>query len=403
MEYDIIGEMAGLAAPGKSGVKLARAAGLLLKAFGFDQCCIYVYGKSGFALKGHSGKGARAVSYGPSEGAPGLGRGKRAALELYKLEAGEGSWRGVEDRGLKGFRYALVQPLEAGGEFHGVIYLKSIERKRPGAEDRRRLRKAALQLTLVIKYAEIEKELESAKEELKEARAALKDSERLITLGDMAAALAHEIKNPLISIGGFAARLGKHLGPDVPGAQYLERIFVEVARLEKVMDGAFRFIKDSSLDLKPEDMNAIAEEAIRPFEEDLASGGIELRKDLHQGRLPVLADREQLKIAFDNLIANAIQSMEKGGVLTMTTALSGQYVLATVADTGAGIEPDAIDKIFNPFFTTKRNGTGLGLTITRTIVARHKGSIKVESRAGAGAAFIIMLPHAAAEGQAQRQ
>ncbi len=388
--------MAGLAA---RPVKLGRAAGLLLKAFGFDQCCIYIYGESGFALKGHSGKGARAVSYGPYEGAPGLVRGKRALLEVYKREAGEGSWKGVKDRGLKGFRHAFVQPLEAGGEFRGVIYLKSIERKRPGAKDRLRLRRAARQLTLVIRSAEIEKELESAKEELKKARAALKDSERLITLGDMAAALAHEIKNPLISIGGFAARLGKHIGPEVPGAQYLERIFVEVARLEKVMDGAFRFIKNSSLDLKPADMNEIAEEAVRPFEEDLASRGIELRKDLYRGSLAVLADKEQLKIAFDNLIANAIQSMEKGGVLTLSTALSGQCALATVADSGGGIEPGAIDKIFNPFFTTKRNGTGLGLTITRTIVARHRGSIKVENRTG-GAAFTITLPHAGGEGQA---
>lgn len=391
--------MARLAASGKKGAALARAAGLLLKAFGFDQCSIYIRGESGFVLKGHSGKGARAVSYAPSEGVPSLARRKRAALEAYKKDAGDGSWKGVDDRGLKGFRYAIVQPLEAGGELHGFIYLKSIERKRFGPEDRLKLKKAAFQLALVIRAEGIERDLETAKEELKKARAALKDSERLITLGDMAAALAHEIRNPLISIGGFAARLGKHIGPEVPGAQYLERIFVEVARLEKVMDGAFRFIKNSSLDLKPADMNEMADEAIRPFEEELIARGIELRKDFYRARLPVLADREQLKIAFDNLIANAIQSMEKGGVLTIATALSGQSVLAAISDTGPGIDPDAADKIFNPFFTTKRNGTGLGLTITRTIVARHRGSIKAENRAGGGAAFTITLPKIEGEEQ----
>ena len=119
-----------------------------------------------------------------------------------------------------------------------------------------------------------------------------------------------------------------------------------------------------------------------------------MRKSLSQEPLPIMADEEQLKIAFDNLIANAIESMDSGGTLSVSTARNGDWVTVEITDSGGGIEPELVSGIFDPFVTTKEHGTGLGLPITRKIIMRHRGSIDVANDYGRGTTFRVKLPSA---------
>ena len=170
----------------------------------------------------------------------------------------------------------------------------------------------------------------------------------------------------------------------------------EILRLEKIIDGVVRFLKDSEVELHPEEINGVVEEALEIFSDEAREHGINIEKEFHCGALVVEADREQLKIAFDNLIANALQSMEKGekgggGVLRLATFLDGSTVVISVSDSGGGIDPEQLRYIFTPFFTTKKHGSGLGLPITNSIIMRHKGALEVHNEYGVGATFTVRL------------
>lgn len=397
MEYDIIEKVTELSLSGlRLDAKLSRAARLLLDAVPFEQCVFYILDpeKKAFVKKAFAGEEIALIeSYGETQGLPGLVKRKKAAVGIYKKDPASTVWEGVEDKGLKGYKSALAYPLKDRDNFYGVVYLKSARKAEVSKMKMRVLGIMALQSSSFIKCADLAESHERIHRDLKEVEERLSSSEKLMALGDMAATLAHEIRNPLISIGGFAGRLKKHLGPGSPGIPYVEQVLKEVGRLEKLMNGVTSFVKDSAVNLKPDDLNGIIDEVLRLFEDEFAAHGIKVERVFSDGVVGVAADREQLKIAFDNLIVNAIQSMEHGGVLRLSTSLEGGRAVASVADSGGGIEPRNLGYIFNPFFTTKTHGTGLGLPITNSIILRHKGAIEVENNPGIGVTFRVILPY----------
>jgi signal transduction histidine kinase len=234
---------------------------------------------------------------------------------------------------------------------------------------------------------------------MKDMQARLVHAEKLLALGEMAATLAHEIRNPLMSIGGFAKRLCQHLGANSPHMVYVDRIVKEVLKLEKLMDSIVHFSKESRYAFSSEDINSIIEDALIFFEEDFKKNEIAVVRDLFPNMPKIEVDRQQLKLVFNNLMTNAIQAMVKGGVLTVKTHLENSWIIAEVNDTGGGIDPKLISNIFNPFYTTKEKGTGLGLAITHTIITNHKGIIEINNNIGVGVTFIIKLPLAHKEGR----
>lgn len=397
MEYDIIEKATELSLSGlRLDAKLARAARLLLDAVPYEQCVFYIFDheKKVFEKKAFAGDEITLIeSYGETHGLPGLVKKKKAAVEIYKKDPASTVWEGVDDAGLKGYKSALAYPLKDKENFFGVVYLKSARKAEVSKMKRRVLGIMALQAASFIKCAELAQSHERIHRELKEIEERLASSEKLMALGDMAATLAHEIRNPLISIGGFAGRLKKHLGPGSPGIPYVEQVLKEVGRLEKLMNGVTSFVKDSAVSLKPDDLNGIIDEVLELFDDEFKAHGIKVEKFFSKGSIGVSADREQLKIAFDNLIVNAIQSMEHGGVLQLFTSLEGARAVVSVSDSGGGIEPGNLGYIFNPFFTTKTHGTGLGLPITNSIILRHKGAIEVENNPGVGVTFRVILPY----------
>lgn len=390
MEYDIIKEVAQLASSGPDfGAGLKRAAGVILEASRFDQCAVYVWDeeKRNFFLKASAGAGARAESYGESEGIPGRVKETMAPVAFTTGTVPGGR----TDPGLAGFGYAYALPMNILGSFYGVLYLKSKGAgKKPGFERDAEL--AALLLALVIRSRNAEVRYSEALARLGEAQEWIERTEKLMALVDMTSSLAHEIKNPLVSIGGYAAKLKRHIGTGSDAAPYVEEMLHEVKRVERLIDGIMRFFGDSGSAKRPDDINEILKSAVKFFDDDFRAGNIKLVMDLYHGRLPVNADREQLTIAFDNLIANAIQSMKNGGTLTLTTGVCAGSVSVRVSDSGGGIDPANIGNIFNPFFTTKKNGTGLGLPIANSIMHRHSGVIEVENEEGVGVTFVLKLP-----------
>lgn len=389
MEYDIIRKVAQLAsAEADFDSGLRRASGVILDASPFDQCAVYEWdeGERVFYLKAVAGPGARAESYGETDGMPGLVKKSMSPVSFSGAEPG-----GRLDPGLAGFGCAYALPLVVMGSFYGVLYLKSKRTAvKPGFEADAEL--AALLIALVIRSRRAEARYAEALVKLGEAQDWIERTEKLMALVDMASSLAHEIKNPLISIGGYAAKLKRHIGAASDAMPYVEQMLHEVKRVEKLIDGIMRFFAESISETHNDDINEILVSAVRFFDEDFRANNIKLVMALHKDCLPVNADREQLTIAFDNLIANAIQSMKGGGTLTLKTGISDSTVFVRVTDSGGGIDPVHIGSIFNPFFTTKKDGTGLGLPIANSIIHRHSGVIEVENQEGVGVTFILKMP-----------
>lgn len=226
---------------------------------------------------------------------------------------------------------------------------------------------------------------------------ALIQSERLATIGRMSAMVAHEIRNPLSSIGLNTELLQEEIAEHLPtnseeAATLLKSIAREVDRLTEVTDEYLRFARLPKPQLVTEQLPAIIDELLQFIAEELREAGIKLHDRLQADLPPVKADANQLRQAFLNLLRNSLESMPQGGQLTISSEAADGVVRLRISDTGRGIDPDSLDHIFDPFFSTRENGTGLGLSLTQQIVSEHGGNISCESHPGQGTAFVIELP-----------
>ncbi len=217
------------------------------------------------------------------------------------------------------------------------------------------------------------------------------DKERVESLRRMADELTHEIRNPLTSIGGFARRIYKGLPEGSTERQYMKRVIEDVEKLEKMI-GRLVQIETEDFDMQPSDINEIIKEVLNPFEREFKKNGISLDLDLKEVPL-IPIDREKMKAAFNNLIRNAVEAMEhEPKTLTIGTTIEGAYLVISITDTGKGIPEEKIKYIFDPFFTSKIYGPGLGLTFVKKVIEAHGGQIKVKSKVGEGSTFVLKLP-----------
>jgi len=237
----------------------------------------------------------------------------------------------------------------------------------------------------------------------------MKERDRLAALGEMAAGLAHEIRNPLGAIKGAAQflRPGQVAGDD---ADLMQVIIDEVNRLNGVVSEFLDYSRPLRSSAQPVDVNDILEHTLRLLESQGLPRNIKVDLSLDASIGPAWGDSEQLTQVFLNLALNALQAMPKGGTLTVRSGRppprwrfadvsddeqqDSTAVEVRFRDTGAGIPEEAKERIFIPFYTTKEKGTGLGLAICQRIVKAHNGSITVESKPGAGTEFTVRLPGA---------
>lgn len=252
----------------------------------------------------------------------------------------------------------------------------------------------ANQAGMAVENSVLYNRIEDAHSNLRDAREQLVHGERLAAIGEVAANLAHELKNPLITIGGFAARLLKALPEESREHQYAGTIVKEVSRLEVMLADILGFSSKPVICFSPCDLGDVLRDCLESCATTIEDHGIRLNASCASGRWLIQGDAYHLKQVFLNLILNACDVMPDGGRLTVSAGKTGSEnnaVIIRVEDTGGGIAPEMIPQIFNPFFTTKRHGTGLGLAIANRIIVNHFGSIRAENTEF-GALFSVTLP-----------
>jgi len=223
------------------------------------------------------------------------------------------------------------------------------------------------------------------------------ESERLSALTLLAAGVAHEIGNPLNSLTIHLQIMERRLRKLGDKAQKelgepLEIARDEIKRLDFIITQFLRAIRPTTPEMTPSDLNAILSEALSFLSGEIDNRDILLETQLREGLPHVRVDRNQMKQAFYNIIKNSMQAMQQGGILHVQTDQTEGHLVVSFRDTGGGISEENMAKIFQPYFSTKETGTGLGLLIVRRIVREHGGEIQLDSREGDGLTFRVLLP-----------
>ncbi|MEW6695829.1 MAG: ATP-binding protein [Bacillota bacterium] len=231
--------------------------------------------------------------------------------------------------------------------------------------------------------------------ELRRQETRIKEQQKLAVVGQMAAGMAHEIRNPLTSVRGFAQLIGEKMGSDNdPFKEYLEIMIQEIDQADSFINNFLQLARPKPPAMQSCSPNDIITSFVQIFESQAFLQGVKLVTDLGKDLPPIVIDRDQIKQVLLNLCQNALQAIKTQGTITLSTNYHREEkeVCLSVQDDGVGISPQYLDKLGTPFFTTKDNGTGLGLSISYTVVDRHKGRIEVSSKPGEGTCFSIYLP-----------
>ena len=225
--------------------------------------------------------------------------------------------------------------------------------------------------------------------ELRSLRERVVKTERMAALGEVAARVAHEIRNPLVSLGGFARRLEKKLDGNLK--EYADIVAKEVGRLEGILNEILGFVKETRLNKETVNSGKLLEDVVSLAISEIDEKNINLVRE-YRDSADIYIDPTRIREALLNILKNAVQAVSPESMITVRNYVKDDKCVFEIQDTGPGINETDRPYIFDPFFTTKKTGTGLGLAITHRIVEEHKGSIEVESKQGEGSTFRVFLP-----------
>jgi PAS domain S-box-containing protein len=280
-------------------------------------------------------------------------------------------------------------PIVSGERVLGVISLIMEKDYKRNKEDDELMLSISKTIAGIIERYRAEQEKKKLQEQLIQA-------EKLSALGRLTANVAHEIRNPLTMIGGYAKRLSKVI-VESKEKEYIDVIVSEVERLEKILKSVLTYSRESHLELKNYKITDLIDKTLKTFELECQDKGIKIEKAYSE--VPdIMIDGDKIREVINNIVSNAVDFMPKGGILTVTVLeekiKERHYLCVKISDTGIGIPSDKLRLVFEPFFTTKvmEKGTGLGLAISKKIVEDHGGFIKVESEVGKGSTFSIYIP-----------
>lgn len=242
---------------------------------------------------------------------------------------------------------------------------------------------------------EMSKELIRRSDDLQRAHNNLVQSEKLSAVGELAASVAHEVKNPMVGILGFA-QLGKESDTMAEAKEYFGLIEADTLRANKILQNLLEFARPPEMEMEPLGVNDVVEGALSLCRHQLQMQGVKVETSLGEGLGGIAGNNNQLRQVLLNLMMNAGQAMAESATkrVTVATVADQGFVKVLVQDTGPGMSDEVRQNLFKPFFTTKRRGlgTGLGLSVSRSIIEAHKGTLTAESKPGEGATFIVRLP-----------
>jgi signal transduction histidine kinase len=243
--------------------------------------------------------------------------------------------------------------------------------------------------SLSIEFSRTVKQLELTMADLGNLRKTAMNAENLVKMGRLSATVAHELKNPLVAIGGFTKRM-EQTAVNPQTKNYIKIVQSEVHRLERIVGDILVYSRKVDLDIKKVNLRQILDEVMEVVKGCLCFSMINVTLKVPKD-MEVSADRDKLKQVIMNLVSNSVQEMAEGGDLRIETSESERHVTISVSDTGGGIPEDKREKIFEPFYTLKKSGTGLGLPLCKKIMTAHGGDVVVGDCAD-GAVFTLILP-----------
>ena len=236
-------------------------------------------------------------------------------------------------------------------------------------------------------------QLRESREEIQRLhRTQMSRAEHLATLGELAAGLAHEIRNPLAGIAGVIEIIGRDLPPTSPARVVVKDVRQEIAQINHILTDLLHTARPHPPDIRRSDLNTTIEHAVMLARQQALSKPIEIEFRKNPAVAEVEHDSDQIHQVLLNLMINSIQAIEGEGKILVDLGLEGTSATIAVCDSGRGIPPEHLPNIFRPFYTTKGNGTGLGLSLARRIVEEHGGRIDVASSLGQGTRFVVILP-----------
>jgi two-component system sensor histidine kinase HydH len=294
-------------------------------------------------------------------------------------------------------RSMICVPLIAKDEPIGALQVINKKSKKPFTQpDFKLLTGMAQQIAVAIENAKLYQRLEEdfalTTQELKITQNKLIRSERLMAMGHLVQGVAHEIRNPIMTIGGFAQRLKKELKEEHGLQKYVDAILEEAIRLEKLVKQVREFMNVQSATLTMDKIPPVVDEVIKIFKQQAKRQKVKIVKEIDGDTPLIKMDSAQMVTALSNVVENALESMSGGGTLTLGVNRQNNNVLITVRDTGCGIPAEQLDAIYDPFVTSKTRGAGLGLTMVHQIIMNHQGEIKISSQLENGTIVILRLP-----------
>jgi two-component system, NtrC family, sensor kinase len=312
--------------------------------------------------------------------------------ELEWLPVGPGTPQTIESMSKLGAEISL--PIVSKQKLIGILNLGHKEdRTLYSNEDLELLSTLANQAAIAIENARLY-------ENLKQSQDTLRRADRLSSLGLLTAGLAHEIRNPLVAIRTFTQLLPERYDDAEFREGFQGLALKEVDRICGLINDLLSFARPSKPNVAPENVNDVVENIARILEAQAKEKGMAISREFHDNLPKVWIDREQMKQVFMNLLLNAIQAMREGGSISIATRAvqrngaepSGEFVQVEIRDSGVGIPEENLQHIFDPFFTSKDEGSGLGLAVSHQIVQEHGGFVTVESAVGKGTAFFVHVP-----------
>jgi hypothetical protein len=300
----------------------------------------------------------------------------------------------LELAGLLKVNSFIVAPLVAEQETLGILLADNAVTKMPiHPDDVTLLEIFAGQVSAFIRNARLYQSLKDKVKELQHSQEKLLKAERMAAVGEMAAVLAHEIRTPMVSIGGFVNSMIREKPDDPQFGQQLKIISAEIDRLEGVLTDTLELSRFKEPELVSESINEVVRRCLGVLKSEFDRQNIIVEMSLEEGLAPVWIDRHQFPQVLMNLLKNALHAMPLGGQLSVRTWLGAkQEIGLSISDTGQGIPRQSLEHVFEPKFTTKRGGLGIGLAVSKKIVESHRGSITVSSAEGRGTSFVISLP-----------